>query len=133
MAADQEPLPESTLQDESEAYDLFQRGMELLTNRHPAQAAMVLTSALRLEPDKNSIREALAQAQFAMGRYQHAADLFAAIAAAVPDSDYAHYCLGRCLRALGRDAEARAHLRLARALNPNSSLYRDALASDDAR
>lgn len=68
-----------------------------------------------------------------MGRHQQAADLFAAIVAAVPDNDYAHYCLGRCLRALGRNREARAHLRLARALDPRSSLYRDALASDEAR
>lgn len=60
MAPDHEPLPESVLQSESKAYDLFQRGTELLQNRHPAQAAMFLTSALRLEPEKNSIREALA-------------------------------------------------------------------------
>ncbi len=44
-----------------------------------------------------------------------------------PDNDYAHYALGRCLLRLGRADEARAHLRLARALRPQSDLYREAL------
>lgn len=127
-----EAVPESTFLGESEAYDLFQRGMELLNERHPGQAAILLAAALRLEPDKNSIREALARAQFAMGRHEEAGNLFAAIVAAVPDNDSAHYCLGRCLVALGHEREARAHLRLAHALNPFSELYREALRAADA-
>ena len=114
-------------EDESEAYSLFQRGMRLLEEQHPAQAALLLAGALRLEPDKNSIREALAQAEFAFGRHGPAAEHFAAIVADAPDNDYAHYCLGRCLLRLDRGDEARTHLRLARALKPRSALYQRAL------
>lgn len=112
---------------ESAAYALFRRGMRFLEEQHPGQAAMLLAEALRLEPDKNSIREGLAQAEFALGRYEQAAEHFDAIVAAVPDSDYARYCLGRCLLALRRGEEAKAHLRLACAMKPQSALYRRAL------
>ena len=81
---------------------------------------------LALEPGRNSIREALGRAEFAMGRHAEAAEQFAALAADVPDSDYAHYALGRCLAELGRGEEARTQLRLACALKPASRLYREA-------
>ncbi len=118
---------EPAFEDESAAYTLFRRGMAFLHDRHPAQAAMLLAGALRLEPHKHSIREGLAQAQFALGRYEQAAEQFTAIIATAPDNAYAQYCLGRCLMAMGRQAEARAHLRLARALDPHSPLYREAV------
>ncbi|MGP1674704.1 MAG: hypothetical protein ACTS8Z_05785, partial [Candidatus Limnocylindrales bacterium] len=44
------------------AYDLLQRGGALLGRRHHAQAAIVLERADRLEPDKQSILEALGRA-----------------------------------------------------------------------
>ena len=46
-----------------------------------------------------------------------------------PSAPYAHCALGRSLKRLGRREEARTHLRMACALSPESSLYRDALAS----
>lgn len=119
---------EPAFEDESEAYDLFTRGTALLRDRHPAQAAMLLRRALSLEPGRNSIREGLGRAEFALGRHREAADLFDALLADCPDSDYAHYALGRCLLELGRSDEARAHLRLARALAPHTELYRETLA-----
>jgi tetratricopeptide (TPR) repeat protein len=119
---------EPAFEPESEAYDLFTRGMAFLREKHPAQAAMLLRRALELEPGRNSIREGLGRAEFALGRHQRAADLFDALLGDCPDSDYAHYALGRCLAELGRAEEARAHLRLARALAPRSQLYCDALA-----
>ncbi len=119
---------EPAFEDESEAYDLFTRGVAFLRDRHPAQAAMLLRKALALEPGRNSIREGLGRAEFALGRHEEAASLFEELLADCPDSDYAHYALGRCLLELGRDGEARAHLRLARALAPHSELYREALA-----
>jgi protein O-GlcNAc transferase len=112
---------------ESEAYTLFRRGVDFLETGHPAQAAMHLRAALRLEPGRNSIRETLGRAEFAVGRYEGAAELFAAVVADAPDSDYAHYALARCLRELGRGEEARGHLRLARALRPASETYRQPL------
>ncbi len=115
--------------EESEAYTLFQRGLSFLRHQHPAQAAMLLSKALRLEPGKNSIREALGRSEFAVGRYAAAADHFATIIATAPDNDYAHYALGRSLLKLGRGEEAQAHLRLACALRPANGTYRDALTS----
>ena len=122
---------EPAFEADSEAYTLFQRGLAFLRERHPAQAAMLLAQALRLEPGRNSIREALGRAEFALGMHRQAADRFRDVVADAPDSDYAHYALGRCLLELGRADEARAHLRLARALRPQSDLYREALAALD--
>lgn len=116
---------------ESEAYTLFRRGVDFLEAGHPAQAAMYLTRALRLEPGRNSIRETLGRAEFALGRFGRAAELFHAVVADVPDCDYAHYALARCLRLLGEGGEARGHLRLARALRPRSETYRRRLEGVD--
>ena len=116
---------------ESEAYTLFRRGADFLDDGHPAQAAMYLSRALSSSRGRNSIREALGRAEFALGRYEHAAELFGAVVADVPDNDYAHYALARCLRALGRGEEARGHLRLARALHPACETYRRRLDGVD--
>jgi Flp pilus assembly protein TadD len=118
---------EPAFEPESEAYTLFQRGLAFLRGQHPAQAAMLLARALSLEPRRNSIREALGRAEFALGRHERAAELFRSIVSDVPDNDYAQYALGRCCQELERPLEARAHLRLARALKPGSDLYRQAL------
>jgi len=121
---------EPAFEEESEAYALFQRGLAFLRQQHPSQAALLLSKALSLEPGKNSIREALGRAEYAAGRFAAAADHFAAIVAEAPDSDYAHYALGRSLLRLGRGKEAQAHLRLACALRPASALYREALTRE---
>jgi Flp pilus assembly protein TadD len=123
------PGREPAFEDESEAYSLFQRGVAFLRERHPAQAAMLLAQALRLEPGKDSIREALGRAEFALGMYAQAAQRFREVLDDAPDNDYACYALGRCLLRLGRPDEARAHLRLASALSPQSELYRKALSA----
>jgi tetratricopeptide (TPR) repeat protein len=115
----------------SEAYSLFRRGVDFLDGGHPAQAAMYLSRALRLEPGRNSTRETLGRAEFALGRYERAAQLFEEVVACAPDSDYAHYALARCLRMLGRGEEARGHLRLARALHPHCEAYRKPLRGVD--
>jgi Flp pilus assembly protein TadD len=125
------PRREPAFEAESEAYSLFQRGVAFLREQHPAQAAMLLAQALRLEPGKSSIREALGRAEFALGMYQHAAERFRDAVGDAPDNDYAHYARGRCLLELGCADEARAHLRLARALRPQSDLYREALSALD--
>jgi tetratricopeptide (TPR) repeat protein len=117
--------------DSSEAYTLFSRGTGFLQDGHPAQAAMYLARALRLEPGRNSIREALARAEFALGHHERAAALFEEIVASAPVNDYAHYALARCLRLLGRREEARGHLRLARALHPTCATYRERLDGVD--
>jgi tetratricopeptide (TPR) repeat protein len=115
----------------SEAYTLFCQGVGFLDAGHPGQASLHLSRALSLEPGRNSIREALARAEFALGRYERAARLFEEVVEAAPVNDYAHYALARCLRLLGRREEARGHLRLARALHPGCETYRRPLDGVD--
>ena len=129
MDCPERPVPDFLA--ESEAYTHFRRGVGFLDDGHPAQAAVYLSRALALEPGRNSIRETLGRAEFALGRYERAAALFGEVLADVPDCDYAHYALARCLRALGRGEEARGHLRLARALHPTCATYRRRLDGVD--
>jgi tetratricopeptide (TPR) repeat protein len=109
------------------AYDLLQRGHALLASHHHAQAAIVLERADRLEPGKASILEALGRAYFNSGQHDLARATFQRILNLDPSAPYAHYALGQSLKRLGRRDEAGTHLRIAVALSPDSSLYRDAL------
>ncbi len=118
-------------EEQSEAYTLFTRATAFLEGRHPGQAAQLLERALALEPGRNSIREALGRALFALGETERAAAQFEAIVADVPDNDYAQYALGRCLVKLGRREEGRGRLRLAAALAPGRRLYAEALGGGD--
>jgi tetratricopeptide (TPR) repeat protein len=118
------------------AYALLQRGQALMRERHYAQAAIVLERAARLEPGKGSILEALGRAYYNSGQHARSAETFRALLEIDPSGHYAHFALGQSLKQLRRIAEARTHLRIAVALSPDSSLYRDALArlpSADAR
>jgi tetratricopeptide (TPR) repeat protein len=128
---DHEVVDERILDDEGEresAYELFQRGQALLASRHHAQAAIVLGRADRLEPGKASILEALGRAYFNSGQHEPARATFERLLEIDPSAPYAHYALGQSLKRLGRRDEAGTHLRIAVALSPDSTLYRDALA-----
>lgn len=106
-------------------YDLFQRGTALL-KQHDFHAAVVpLTRARDLEPDKDSIREALGRALFGSQRYEQARAEFEAVVEHAPTNDYALFCLGRSLQLLGRHAEARHPLALASNLRPERRDYRE--------
>src|SRR4051794_745790 len=109
------------------AYGLLQRGHELMRSRHHAQAATVLARAARIEPRKGSILEALGRAYYNSGQHAHAAETFETLLEVDPSAHYAHYALGQSLKQLGRQKEARTHLRLAGAPTPNSRLYQAAL------
>lgn len=114
--------------DRESAYELLQRGHDLLKRRHYPQAAIVLERAARLEPGKGSILEALGRAYYNSGQHDRSRETFAALLEVDPSSHYAHYALGQSLKQLGRPKEARTHLRLAVALSPTSKLYAGALA-----
>ena len=109
------------------AYSLLQRGHALLEKRHYAQAAIVLERADRLEPGQGSILEALGRAYFNSGQAERSRATFERLLDVDPSSAYGHFALGQSLKRLGRRDEAGTHLRLAVALSPTSSLYRDAL------
>lgn len=110
------------------AYGLLQRAKAMLKRRHHAQAAVLLERADRLEPDKGSIVEALARAYYNSGQHDRAADSFRRLVDIDPSTAYGHFGLGQSLKRLGEPDKARVHLRLAVALAPDSSLYRNALA-----
>jgi len=116
------------------AYELFQRGSQMLADRHPGAAAVVLERALALEPGKASILEALGQAYYNQGAHDLAADRFAAIVDADPVAHYAHFGLGLARSRLGDVMAARRHLRMAVLLKPENEAYQRALArlGDDA-
>jgi tetratricopeptide (TPR) repeat protein len=110
------------------AYGLLRRAQGLLRRRHHAQAAILLERAKRLEPGKGSIVEALARAYYNSGQHAQAVDAFEELLAIDPSTAYGHYGLGLSLKKVGRQNEARTHLRLAVAMAPDSELYRGALA-----
>jgi tetratricopeptide (TPR) repeat protein len=114
--------------DRESAYELLQRGRELISTRHHAQAAIVLERALRLEPGKASILEALGQACYNSRQYERSREAFEELLELDPSAHYAHYALGQSLKQLGHRREARTHLKLAVALSPTSELYAKALA-----
>jgi Flp pilus assembly protein TadD len=114
-----------------DVYDLYVRGTELLEAGHNHQAAIPLTRARDLAPDKTSIREALGRALFRSQRYEQAATEFQAVIESAPTNDFALFCLGRSLQMLGRHAEARQPLAQAAAMQPSRRDYR--IYRDQAR
>jgi Flp pilus assembly protein TadD len=113
--------------DRESAYELLQRGHELIQRCHYAQAAVVLERAARLEPGRGSILEALGRSYYNSSQHERARATFEALLEVDPSAHYAHYALGQSLKQLGRVDEARTHLRLAVALDPWSQLYAGAL------
>src|SRR5918999_844754 len=89
--------------DRETAYELFQRGSRMLSDRHPGAAAILLERALALEPGKASILEALGQAYYNVGSHELAAERFAAIVDADPLAHYAHFGLGLSRAPLPRE------------------------------
>ena len=126
--ATMEPEASDNPEEREGAYELLQRGHELLRGRHHAQAAIVLERAKRLEPGKASILEALGRAYYNSGQHRRARFVFEELIEVDPTAHYAHYALGQSLKQLGRPREARTHLRLAVAMSPGSKLYQGALA-----
>ena len=96
----------TSMAEHEDTYDLFQRGRELMKRGDNAQATVSLEKAKRREPDKASIREALA---------------------AAPANDYAHYCLGRCLHRMGEPRIALGHYKMAAWLRPGVDYYQEAV------
>ena len=109
-----------TLEGVADVYELFCNGTRLLEQGDFHAAAVPLTRARELEPDKDSIREALGRALFGAQRYEEAAAEFGAIVEHRPTDDYAQFCLGRSLQQLGRHAEARGEFERAAALTRNA-------------
>lgn len=112
-----------------EAYELFKKGSSLLQDGFHHQAAVVLEKAVRLEPAKTSIREALARALYNSGQTSRAGEEFAAVVEQDPSNDYAHFGLGLCQAKSGHIGHALGHLKMAAIMRPDSEVYQKALAA----
>jgi len=110
------------------AYDLYVRGTGLLRDGHPHQAAVILSRAKLLEPDKASIREALGRALYMTGSAARARREFAKAVALNPSDDYAHFALALACERTGQRARARGHAKLALTLRPGNDDYERVVA-----
>ena len=115
---------------EESAYEAFQEGTRLLAGNNAHAAVIALERARTLEPEKASVREALARAYYQSGRFGAAEAEFTAALEIEPANDYAHFGLGLCRLKAGDRAGARGHLRQATVMRPDNPDYRAAL--DDA-
>ena len=120
--------PEGPPDGSGEAYSRFQEGSRLLDSGNTHAAIVALERARDLEPDKGSIREALARAYFRSGRVALAKVEFETVVELDPVNDYAHFGLGLCLLRQGDRLGARRHLKLAVAMRPDQADYRNALS-----
>ncbi|HSL15491.1 MAG TPA: tetratricopeptide repeat protein [Actinomycetota bacterium] len=109
------------------AYDLFSRGLRFLEQGHPHQAAMYLTRAKLIEPEKVSIRTALGRALYMSGRMARARREFTKVVQIDPADDYGHFALGLACERTGQRTRALGHLKLAVVMRPDVSDYERAL------
>lgn len=108
-------------------YDLLLKGRDLLARGHNHQAAVVLEQACCLEPQKGSIREALARALYNSGQTERAKEHFETAIELDPADDYAHFGLALCRARLGDKRGAIGLLKIAIAMRPHLDDYRMAL------
>ena len=124
--------PEGSSDGPGEAYARFQEGSRLLDSGSSHAAVVALERARDLEPDKGSIREALARAYFRSQRVEAARAEFEKVLELDPVNDYAHFGLGLCLLRSGDRAGARGHLKMATIMRPDEEAYQDALRQASA-
>lgn len=124
--------PDRVPEDPGEAYVRFREGSRLLEAGDTHAAVISLERARELEPEKGSIREALARAYFRTGRIDSAREEFAKVVELDPVNDYAHFGLGMCLLRRGERTAARGHLKLATVMRPEAEEYQTALRQASA-
>lgn len=117
---------------DGEAYSRFQEGSRLLDSGNVHAAVVALERARDLEPEKGSIREALARAYFRSRQVDAARAEFEKVLELDPVNDYAHFGLGMCLLRKGDRAAARGHLKIATIMRPEEEAYQDALRQASA-
>ena len=117
---------------EGEAYARFQEGSRLLDAGSIHAAVVALERARALEPEKGSIREALARAYFRSRQLDAARVEFEKVLELDPVNDYAHFGLGLCLLRSGDRDGARGHLKMATIMRPDDEHYQQALRQASA-
>lgn len=124
--------PDGSSDGPGEAYSRFREGSRLLDSGNTHAAVVALERARELEPEKGSIREALARAYFRSQRVEAARAEFEKVLELDPVNDYAHFGLGLCLLRSGDRDGARGHLKIATIMRPDEEAYQDALRQASA-
>jgi len=109
------------------AYKLFIKGKKYADNNDHIKAVMLFEKAIKLEPMKGSIREALATSCFNCGLYEEAKKHFCKALNIDSANDFAHYGLGFCLVKEGDSGNAIGHFKIACAMKPLNKNYSDAI------
>lgn len=117
----------------SDAYQLYRQGLDALAAGHADEAIAPLERAKALEPESNSVHEALGKTYLKVGFLDRAIAEFQVVLDRDPVDAYAHYCIGRAYDKQGNVGEARHHYRLASFFAPDQSIYTRTLAAFLAR
>ncbi|MFE0760827.1 tetratricopeptide repeat protein [Streptomyces smyrnaeus] len=96
----------------------FRAAEQLLAARDPRGAVDLLDNVIEEHPEHRGARLLRARAYFLQARLHSAEQEFEWVLEREPDNAYAHFALARTLQRAARDDEARAHFKLAAALNP---------------
>ena len=86
----------------TDAYELFHKGKKLSDSNDHLKAVMDLEKAMTIEPEKSSIREALARSYYNSGLYDSAKKQFNKVIELDPSNDYAYFGMGLCLLKEGK-------------------------------
>ena len=109
------------------AYEFFNKGQKLYRENNFLKAVMLFEKAKKLEPEKGSIREALATAYYNCGFYKSAMKNFKKALEIDSTNDFAHYGIGLCLVKEGKTIMALGHFKLASAMKPDQKNYIDTI------
>ncbi len=110
-----------------DAYDLFTKARDLMKKSDYLNASFLLEMAKGKEPEKGSIREALAISYFNMGLYKSAKKNFRKAIDIDAANDFAHFGMGLCLVKENKTNMAVGHFKIARFMKPNSPIYNRAV------
>jgi tetratricopeptide (TPR) repeat protein len=109
------------------AYTLFRRAKNFIKKNDFLNASLLLERAMGQEPEKGSIREALAICYFNMGFYGSSKAHFNKAIQIDASNDFAHYGMGMCLVKEKSINRALGHFKIAKFMKPGSRIYGDAL------
>ncbi len=105
------------------AYELFSAGKAHINKNEHLKAIMLFEKAKDIEPEKGSIREALARSYYNCGLYSSAKKHFSKAIEIDAANDYAYFGLGLCLIKEGKFKAALGQLKIAAAMKPDNETY----------
>lgn len=112
--------------------DALRQAADLLEQRRPVDALVLLRPLLSDEPDSRSVLELAGRAYFSSAQLARAERTFTRLVELDPTDAYARFALGRVCERQSRHDEARGHFRVAVAMDPRAD-YRDGLARVERR